>query len=209
MLIALSLLWAMRRPIPASLAAYLATQLACLPAFELSWRIIGPGKTYGCIYAGLTALVLATIGLLVRESLQMARYRARCITIGLVLAAMFARLAYLGLARSAEWFDWIIITEGALLIWSGVLMGMSAPYARLPDIALVLSTLWLTQALIAFGYILHFPAWNRIGVYARAIVGIVGFSLIGLQLHRRHHHGYLEGRSMGRSIWRVDTRYPS
>jgi hypothetical protein len=185
-LVALTLLWAMRWPMPWNLAAYLVTQLVCLIGFELSWRLIGPGKVYGCIYVGLTALIFVAIGRLVLEGLATARYRARCLAIGLILAVLFARLAYLGLARPAEWFDWIIITEGALLVWSGVLMGMSAPYMRLPDIALGLGTLWLAQALIAFGYVLHFPAWNHIGVYARPIAGILGFAFIGLRLHQRH-----------------------
>lgn len=184
-LVALTLLWAMRWPMPWNLAAYLVTQLICLIAFELSWRLIGPGKLYGCIYAVLTALVLAAIGRLVTEGLATARYRARCMAIGLILAAVFARLSYLGLMRPAEWFDWIIITEGALLVCGGVLMGMSAPYTRLPDIALGLSTLWLAQALMAFGYVLHFPAWNKVGVYARPIAGIVGFAFIGWRLRRR------------------------
>lgn len=185
LLVALTIVWALRHPMTRSVGAYLLAQLAGLIGIEASWRFIGPGRIYGAVYVALTALVFATIGWIVWECLRTARYRARCVAVGMLLAAAFARLAFLGLGRQAEWFDWIAIVEGALLIWSGVLAGMSAPYTRLPDVMAGLSVLWLAQALIAFGYVLHWPLWVSVDVYARAVVAIAGFLFIGWRLQQR------------------------
>lgn len=185
LVVAAALLWAMRPPMPWSLAAYLTTQFVYLVVMEISWRLIGPGGLYGAIYAAASVLVFATIGRLAWESLVTARYRTRCLVIGAMLAALFARLAYVGMGRQAEWFDWMVIAEGALLVCGGVLAGMSAPYTAMPDITLGLGTLWMAQALIAFGFCLHYPAWVKVDVYARAIVAAVGFLYLGWRLRYR------------------------
>jgi hypothetical protein len=133
----------------------------------------------------MTGLVFLTILRLTWESLLTARYKLRLSAIASLLAMLFARMSFLGLGRPIEWFDWLVIGEGALLIACGALMGISVPYTKQPDVAIGLSIMWLAQALVAFGYALHWPAWNVIDPYARALVGMAGFLFIGSRLHSR------------------------
>lgn len=181
------LLWVLRQPMSLSLGAYFAAQLVCLTVLELSWRLLGPGTSYGWIFAIVTGIVFLSIGWLTWESLLTARYKLRLFAIASLLAMAFSRMAFLGIGRPVAWFDWLVIGEGALLVACGTLIGISAPYSKLPDISLGLSVLWLMQALIAFGFSLHFPNWNVIDPYARAIIGILGFLFLGWRLHARNH----------------------
>lgn len=176
-----------------NLAGYLLSQLLCLPVLELSWRLIGPGKLYGWIYTIFTTLVFAAIARLTWESLLRAKYKLRVVAIASLLAMVFARAAFLGLGREFYWFDAIVLLEGFLLVLAGVLMGMSSPYMKQPDICLGLSIMWLIQALLAFGFILHYPKWVAIDEYSRALVGIAGFLFIGCRLRHRLHRSRCQG----------------
>lgn len=184
-LIAITLLWVLRQPMSWSLMGYFSAQIVALPVLELSWRIVGPGKAYGWVYALGTGLVLVAIGNLVRESLQTARYKARVFAVASLLALVFAKVAFLGLARPAVWADWLAIGEGGLLVAAGTVMAFSAPHSKLPDISFGLSILWLVQALSAFGWTLHWPAWNLFDLYARNLIGLAGFLFIGWRLKLR------------------------
>lgn len=178
----LVLVWVLRQPMSLGLGAYFAAQLVALPVLELSWRFLGPGKAYGWVYALATGLVFLAIGNLVRGSLLTARYKARLLAIAGILALVFTRMGFLGLGRAPGWADWLVLVEGGLLVVSGALIGVGAPYAKQPDIAVGLSVLWLMQALVAFSFSLHFPRWNVVDPYARAIVGILGFLFLGWRL---------------------------
>jgi hypothetical protein len=195
LLAVLSLLWALRWPMTRSLGAYLLAQLLYIPAVELTWRFYGPGKPYAWVYCIFSATILLAIGRLAWESLATAKYRLRSIAIALILALFFAKMAFLGLGRPAAWFDWLVIGEGAYLVCAGIVVGISAPYTLLPDISLVLSVLWLCQALFRFGYSLHFPLWERANVYVPPLLGIAGFLFIGFRLRQRRHRTNLGARA--------------
>lgn len=180
-----SLLWALRWPMTRNLGLYLVAQLLSIPCVQFAWRFYGPGKVYGWVYSIFSATILAAIGRLAWESLDTAKYRLRAAAISLLLALIFARMAFLGLGRAPAWFDWLVIGEGAYLVCAGVLVGMGAPYTLLPDISLGLSVLWLSQALFRFGYSLHWPLWERANVYMPPLLGIAGFLFIGWRLRTR------------------------
>lgn len=178
------LVWVLRQPMSWNLIGYFLAQLVSLIVLEPAWRFFGPGRLYGWVYALATSLVFVAIGRLTWESLSTARYKARLLAIAAILAMIFTRVAFFGLGRSPGWADWLVLAEGGLLIVAGVLIGMGAPYSKQLDVAAGLSVLWLTQALVAFGFSMHFPYWNVIDPYSRAVAGILGFLFLGWRLHQ-------------------------
>lgn len=187
---ALVLLWALRWPMSLSLGCYLVAELLYIPVVMLTWWMVGPGATYGWVYSIFTGAILAAVLRLAWESIADTRYRMRVVAASLVLATGYAGIAVAHLGRPLQWYDVVVLVEGATLFWAAVIVGMSAPYAWpcWPDISIGLSVLWTAQSLVDLGYCMHYPRWNAWSAVASPLIGIAGFLFLGWRLHHHHHH---------------------
>jgi hypothetical protein len=192
LLVALSLLWALRWPMSVSLGCYLVAQLLYQPFVLLAWTVVGPSAIYGWVYSIFTALILAAVVRLAWESMAGARHPLLAVASSLLLTEGYVGIAVVNLGRPLQWADWIILAEGAVLFWAATIIGMSAPYSRprWPDVSIGLSVLWIMQSLLDLGRCMHYPQWNEVIDVASPVVGAAGFLYLGWRLRsasiRRH-----------------------
>jgi hypothetical protein len=167
-----------------ALCGYFLAFIANMLALDLALWFFGWGPVYAWVYSLTSVPIFLAIAWICRESLRTRKLRVRAAILGFILALTIGHLAYVGIVRPVDAYDWITLTEGTLLFWAGTMMGASAAYAERPDVALVLSFLWLAQALFSFGYVLHFdwPSWRALNYWLPETICIVGFSLLGWQL---------------------------
>jgi len=176
---------ALREQPPPSLKWYLWAQLVSLPIIWLSSRIWGIWSPwYGGIYVAATLPILWSIGKLCWESLADHRYKLRAIAGPFLIAGVLGRLAYLGLSRQATYFDWINLSFGVCLAWSGTTLGFSSPHQKRWDLALILAVFWMTQAVSSFGWTLFLD--EKLNWQVDPILGIAAFLLISWRLRMPH-----------------------
>jgi len=108
-------------------------------------------------------------------------------------ATLLALYAH-GLAHPMRYQDWIAVSEGAILAASGVMTGISAPFAPRPTISMILGVLWLVQASYEFGFSIHMPspAWDDWNEKVPFLLVVLAMVIIGYE--RRRLTGTLAGR---------------
>lgn len=180
---ALALLWALRRPLPQSLALYLKAQLAYIPPVMLTYWLAGPGTLYAAVYSLLTAYILLTALWIVYVTLVSRDYALRGSALAVLIALLFGRVAYVGLDRGMGFADWVVLIEAAVLVWCGTMIGTLAPYTPDRNLSLALSFTWLGQALFDFGFLLYdsSPLWARLNYAVPPLVMIALCLWIGLR----------------------------
>lgn len=190
MLVALSLVWALRWPMSLGLGCYLVAQLLYQPFVLLAWALCGPNAVYSWVYSIFTALILAAVVRLAWESMSGVRHPLWATAISALLTEGYVGIAIVGLGRPLLWADGIVLAEGAVLFWAAAIVGMSAPYSqpRWPDVSIGLSTLWIAQSLLDLGYCMHYPRWGEFVDVASPLIGTAGFLFIGWRLRHRQLH---------------------
>jgi hypothetical protein len=146
--------------------------------------VYGWGPVYAWVYSLTSIPIFLSMMGICSECLRSRKYRARAVTIGFILAVTIGHLTHAGIVRPVTAYDWISLTEGTLLLWAGTMIGVSAAYAERSDLALILSILWLAQALFSFGYVLHlnWPMWMELNWWLPETICMTGFILIGIRL---------------------------
>ncbi len=181
----LSILWALCWPMSRSLAFYLIAQGLYVLCVGVACGIFGDGRIYGIIYALFTAIALSGVMWLSWESLLNAKYKARVAAIALVLVIGLARKAGVSMAQPLDWYEVTMLIEGSCLFWGSLIVGFSVIRPVFPkwlDIYWGLSMLWLGQAVVDFGVLMHYPGWTRGADYISPLLGTVAFLYLGLRL---------------------------
>jgi hypothetical protein len=167
-----------------ALCGYLLAFIVNNLADTVAVYFFGWGPVYAWVYSLTSVPIFLAIAWVCHESLHARKLRVRAVTLGFLLALTIGHLAYVGIVRPVDAYDWITLTEGTLLFWAGTMIGASAAYAERSDVALCLAFLWLAQALFSFGYVLHFDWlwWQKANLWLPETICIVGFSLLGYRL---------------------------
>jgi hypothetical protein len=173
-----ALVWACHWPMPFAVRVYLLAQLVYIPPVWLLRDTSWYRNTY-CVF---TAVILATAGNIVWEALSARRHRLRVFACAFLLSLTFAHLAFVGLARPMRTNDWIVLSEGFLLLLMGILLAYAAAHLERWDIALLLGLLWIFQGAYDFGWVLDWPRWMPINWIAPAWMEIIAFTLLGWRL---------------------------
>lgn len=166
-----------------NLRFYLWASLAAIPAEwgihylwgDWSWQ-------YAATYILATLPILWGIARICWAAIEYRRYRARPLATSFVIALMLGRLAYVGLSRPVTWFDWINLSIGVCLTWSGTLFWFASAYTSRSDLGLILSIFWLSQAVSSFGWTLYL--WERLNWIIDPSLGIAAFLLLAWRLAR-------------------------
>lgn len=180
------LLWVLRKPMSLDLVFYFSTQLLYTPViWAVAWLYGDHSTAYFFTYIGMTWLILLAIGSLVFEELKPFRYRGRAAACAALVAATFTELAYYGSAQPFGPSHWVVLFEGFVLTWAAILIGATAAYAKRKDIPLLLMGLWFLQALVDYGWVLHWPRWQEASWIVGPLLEMAAFLLIGWRLTPR------------------------
>ena len=181
------LIWALRSSLPWSFKNYFRAQLLySFFVFPAEW-FIGPGPFYAIVYIIFTAWILLADLWIVYEAMYTRAYRLRGAAVAFILTLCLARLTYMGLEQSVSLYTWIVLVEGAILLWCGILLTALAAHQQDKSLALAMGFLWLAQALFDFGDCLHWgwPLWNRLNYIVPPSLIIALCVWIGLRARAR------------------------
>jgi hypothetical protein len=183
LLIAISLLLALRHRAPANIERYLWSVLAEIPfLWVFAWEFGVWSVTYAVVYVLFTAIVLACICRIAIDCLRRRHYRLRAAAIAFLLAGLAARGAYLGMPRPITGYQWIALLQGMVLFWAGILVTALFRYVKRWDLVFPLGLFWLVQAFWNFGWTFHGHAWDKINFWVPPALGCVIFSLLAWRL---------------------------
>lgn len=169
--------------LPLNVRCYFAAQAVVIPLIYLTQH----WKAYPYIYAVATGLVLLTMSHITWEALGVG-WRAAAF-IGL-LAMMVCRMAYLGSGRAFSHADWIVLIEGFLCAWMGIVVGFLAPYLPHTGTMFTLGLGWLGMALYDFGWIIHWPHWLGVNGWLPTAIVLASYVIV-LRISREPHpHPY-------------------
>ena len=186
-LAAAALLWALWQPLPSCVRNYLRAQLIYIPPVLLTSWFLGTGPFYAIVYIIFTAWILLAALWIVYEAMYTRAYRLRGAAVAFILTLCLARLTYMGLEQSVSLYTWIVLVEGAILLWCGILLTALAAHQQDKSLALAMGFLWLAQALFDFGDCLHWgwPLWNRLNYIVPPSLIIALCVWIGLRARAR------------------------
>lgn len=159
------------------LITYLLAEIACLPIQWGSYALLGPGKVYGWVYGISSGLVFLAVFWNVTDALRTRRYRARPLAVAAILAIIFAKLTYSAIP-SPTWSDWLMLADGLMLLWAGIILAYSSPYNRPPMVSLVLGWYWMAESLHHFLTIAGCMDWLAGNTYVPQILEILAFGII-------------------------------
>lgn len=181
-----SLVFALWNWPPRCVSLYLWAQLIyALTVFPVNHFWHDTSLVYTFVYVSATALVFAAIANIVLGAVRTRQNSWKAFGIVGVLSVTLGRLAVLGLAHPARYYDWIGIIEGCFLFAAALTLGAVAPYLERTDLALVLAGLWFAQAWFRIGFYLHLEEWGKWNWRVPPLLGIVGFVLVGAFSRRR------------------------
>lgn len=141
---------------------------------------------YRCVFVAGTIPIFVGSWWGITEYLAEHPYKNRIWAVGVMLALVMGAVSYNGMTKPLKAYNWIAIWEGCCL----VVLGFALSHAITPQrgnrklIGMLLSVLWLLQALFEFGFTLHMPSpeWDRLNDYLPAMMVIGTFLAIGTLL---------------------------
>lgn len=167
------------------LRMYFAAQLIYLPVVWSAYYLTGgQSPVYTFIYSLFTFGILAVVLAMTYESLRKPRRTIVLVSLALALAVAF--LARMELRDSPPAISAQMV-ESFVLALCGTAMGLSARSNEHPMIPVTLSLLWLAQATMRLGFVLHMPQteWLVANQWIPPWLVITATGWIGYSLRRQ------------------------
>ena len=181
-----ALLWALKAcPRARWLRNYLLAQTFATPVELLLWSAIGYGPVYTFCYVLLTGIVLATVVGLALDYL--AEPKQATIVAAFIIASMGLIAALTGMGETI-WTQQLQVATAYILSFCGIVMGLSAVGRRDNILPLSLSLLWMAQAGMHYGIVLHWDSGWWIGASRWMPGTMIAVSTLWLGWIFRHRH---------------------
>lgn len=161
-----------------ALALYFTAQIATVPFVWGTYKIVGLGALYSSVYMACSVVVLSAVALVAVTALNTRRYRLRAAVVAGVLTMALMRIVFAALDRHLEPWGWTLLIEAGVLTWSAAILGGTSAYLRYHRAALILSLYWLARVMLDLGFLLHWPKWNGIGVWAPTAMAAIAMTLL-------------------------------
>lgn len=172
------------------LVRYFAAQALYVPVVWGTYFAIGLGHLYGLVYSAATGVILLSVAGIAWESLHARKYRAQVTFLAFVLASAATEAVYFKLPRRADWFDWVLLVEGSILLWAGTLLAFMAGHWKRSIPLFGLALYWIFEAAFDFGFCLNWPHWLPLNTWVPPSAAVLAYSLIliGLLSRRPTRH---------------------
>lgn len=160
------------------LVLYFAAQVLYIPFVWGTYLTVGLGRLYGVVYSIATGMVLLSVAGIAWESLYARKYRAQVIALTFILASAATETVYLELHRRADWFDWVLLVEGGILLWAGTLLACMAGHWKRSVSLFGLAIYWIFEAAFDFGFCMNWPRWLPLNAWVPPAAAALAYSLI-------------------------------
>jgi hypothetical protein len=186
LLMALTLMTAIRRQAPANIERYLWWFLIEIP---IGWAV---HSWYGdwspiyaftyCLFDGIILLCACRIAI---DCLRTRRYRLRAAALVLILALAVTRTVFLEAVQPLDRFLVISLVEGFVLVWAGTLALFAGAYTKYPGLYCALGVFWLCQAWYSLGWVMDWKALEEFNWLIPPATGFLCFSWLAWRLKTR------------------------